>query len=330
MNFLLRNTQGELIAMKKEILDQCISKKMKCKDGSKLLKMHLKAFSKLKRRYIEKGEDALIPKKPGPKNGRAPNKTPQDIEDLVVNIARGNRNLGPVPLSDIMADVYTIKIDSVTVWRILKRTGWRYTANYVKIEKEKPKFYCLDEPGEEIQLDGSYPFGRSRKIICFDAIDDCSRRAYSRVYSGTENTEIAIDFVERLILDMPFRINKIRIDNKLSKRFDEYCKKRGIEVIRNDPYKPTQNGKVERYHKTIKHKVFWAHFGYNDNLEILQYKLKLWLKYYNNNRRHGGYGMNRMTPNGKIASILVKKYYNSYMSSNYPQKVALTMQQYNY
>jgi len=32
----LINTQGELIAIKKEILDKCIRKEMPCKEGDKL------------------------------------------------------------------------------------------------------------------------------------------------------------------------------------------------------------------------------------------------------------------------------------------------------
>ena len=61
-----RNTQGELIAMKKNILDACINKQMKCKDGAKTLVMHPKSFSRLKKRYIEFGESILIPKKLDP------------------------------------------------------------------------------------------------------------------------------------------------------------------------------------------------------------------------------------------------------------------------
>ena len=121
----------------------------------------------------------------------------------------------------------------------------------------------------------------------------------------------------------------MRIDNRLGKVFDRYCEEKlGISVIRNDPYEPTQNGKVERYHLTVKHGLFWLHFGHNDNFEKLKLNLKLWLSYYNGQRRHGGYGMNRQTPNDKIVSILAKNQIYHYMSSSYPQKVTLTMQQY--
>lgn len=328
MTLLRRNTQGELVIMKKTILDSCIHKELKNLDGAKLLKMHPKAFLRLKGRYIIDGEQILIPAKPGPKNHYSANKTSTIIEELVVKLGSEHRDFGPVPLADVMEDVYRIKINPVTIWRILKRRRTRYTANYQKIEREKPKLYCLDEPGVELQLDGCYPYGRARKIICFDAIDDCSRRVHSKLYEGTETTDKAINFVNELISVSPFRIQRIRIDNKLGKKFDLHCENVGITVVRNDPYEPTQNGKVERYHRTVKHKLFWRCFGYQDDLELLQYKLKLWLAYYNGQRRHGGYGMDRQTPNGKIASILAKKLYNTFILQGITKKVTLTMQQY--
>lgn len=330
MSFFIRNTQGELIAMKQKIMDQCINKELKCKTGAKLLRMHPKAFSRLKKHYLKNGVNVLMPKKPGPKSGHAHNRTSDDIEWLVVELAKELSQLGPVPLSDALLDIYQVKVNAVTVWRILKRKRCRYMRGYEKIERAKPKFYCLDEPGMEIQLDGSYPYGRGRKIICFDALDDCSRWAHGKLYAGTENTDKAINFVEELINAAPFRIQRIRIDNKLSKDFDRYCNEQGVDVVRNDPYEPKQNGKVERYHKTLKHKLFWGHFGYLDDIEQLQYKLKLWLGYYNGHRRHSGYGMDRMTPNGKIASILAKKLYNSYLMPSCFQKVTLSLQQYSY
>lgn len=328
MKTFLRNTQGELIVMKQRIIEGCIKKELKCKEGAKLLQMHPKAFSRLKKRYLKYGLQSLIPKKTGPKKRIAVNKTSEDIENLVVKLGLEFKFLGPIPLSEKLEEDYDIKMNSVTLWRILKRRKIRYGYKYERIENPKPKLYCLDDPGIEIQMDGSYPFGRSRKIVCFDAIDDCSRWAYGKLYKGTETTEKGIDFVKNLIKVVPFRIQRIRIDNKLGKDFDIYCKKQGIKITRNDAYKPTQNGKVERYHRTLKYNLFWGHFFYNDNFETLKYKLSLWLKYYNNERKHGGYGMNRMTPNGKICSILAKKLINLHLLPSCPQKVTLTMQQY--
>ena len=324
MRKIRRNTQEELIAMKKQVIEKCLNRQLLCKDGANLLQMHPKAFSRLKSRYILDGEAVLMPKKPGPKKFTPKNKTIKEIEDLVIRLAIKNPGLGPIPLAEELFDKYCIKINQSTAWRILKRNQTRYTKEYRRW-KEKPQFYCLDTPGLELQMDGCYPFGRSRKIVGFNAIDDCSRWVFGKLYTR-ETAKNAIDFVKLLVKSVPFRIQRIRVDNRYGKELKEYCKSIGIEIIENDPYTPKQNGKIERFHKTLKREFFWKYCSYHDSLSIMQYRYNQWQNHYNTKRRHGGYGMDRMTPQQKIASTL----FLSLNNINYPQKVTLTLQQYNF
>jgi len=325
MTKIRRNTQGELIAMKKQILDNLIERKLNRKQAAGLMQMHPNAVSRLKKRYIEFGVDVLIPEKPGPKNvENVHNKTPVWVEDMVKLLAIRRPDLGPFPLSEELLDKFGIDLDQTTVWRILKRKKIRYTTEYKRWKQDRPKPYCLDIPGLELQLDGCYPFGRSRKIVCFDAIDDCSRWVYAKLYTR-EDAQSAIGFIKHLINNAPFKIQRIRVDNRYGKELKIFCDSMGIELIVNDPYQPKQNGKIERFHKTIKHELFWKHCSFHDNQELLEYKLNQWNYHYNTRRRHGGYGMNRMTPYQKIASTL----FLSLNNINYPQNVTLTMQQYN-
>lgn len=323
MTKIRRNTQGELIAMKKQVLDKLIARELTRNQAASLMQMHSNAVSRLKKRYIEYGPDILIPEKPGPKNGETHNRTPEWIENIVKDIAIKRPSLGPILLSEEISDKYGIDLDQTTIWRILTRKKIRYTTEYKRWKKEKPKLYCLNTPGLELQMDACFPFGRSRKIASFDAIDDCSRHVYAKIYKR-EDDDNAIDFVKRLVSNVPFRIQRIRVDNRYGKRFKEYCESIGIEVIVNDPYTPKQNGKIERFHKTLKREFFWKYCSFHDDIELLQYKYNQWLNHYNTKRRHGGYSMNRMTPSQKIASTL----FLSLNNINYPQNVTLTMQQY--
>ena len=324
MTKIRRNTQGELIAMKKQVLDKLMARELTRNQAASLMQMHPNAVSRLKKRYIEYGPDILIPAKSGPKDGKTHNRTPDWIENIIAEYAIKRPSLGPIPLSEEISDKYGIDLDQATIWRILTRKKIRYTREYKRWKKEKPKLYCLNTPGLELQMDACFPFGRSRKIASFDAIDDCSRHVYAKIYER-ENDDNAIDFVKRLVNNVPFRIQRIRVDNRYGKRFKEYCELIGIEIIVNDPYTPKQNGKIERFHKTLKREFFWKYCSFHDDIELLQYKYNQWLAYYNTKRRHGGYGMNRMTPSQKIASTL----FLSLNNINYPQNVTLTMQQYN-
>lgn len=326
---LRRNTQEELIAMKKEILDQCIEKQMKCKDGARLLRMHEKAFLRLKARYRTHGLKALMPKKPGPSKGsNARNRTSESTENVVVKLSREYRFLGPLPLADKLKELSGIILDPTTVWRILKRKGIRYFREYVPIEKQKPKLYCLDAPGEELQVDGCYPFGRSRKLVALSAIDDCSRHVYSSCYTR-ETAENAILFVKELVERAPYRIQRVRVDNRYGKQFKNACEQElGVEVIVNDPYNSNQNGKVERFNKTLKYDFFWTYCMYNDPMDHIQYKLTQWLAFYNYKRKHTGYKMDKLTPAQKIASTYLLSTVQDLVY--YPQKVTRSMRQYDF
>jgi len=318
-----RPTNAQLIIMKKNIIDACLAKEMKWKEGAKLLAMHPNALSRLKKRYLEEGVDALVGKKPGPKKGSPGNKTPKKYEDYIVKLAKENLALGPLPLSEIFEENTGRKIDQTTVWRILKRRKVRYTENYKRWKKD-PKLYCLDEPGEELQFDACFPWGRQKKVVGFDSVDDCSRWVYGRCYEGTETIETAIKFVNELVERAPFRIQRIRVDNRYAKKFKNYCERElGIEVIVNEAYTPKQNGKIERFHKTVKRGFFWTHCKFEDNLDEINCKYGFWLSNYNYNRKHGGFGMNRLTPAQKIATT----WFYSLCNLNL-QKVTGTMQQY--
>lgn len=106
-----------------------------------------------------------------------------------------------MPLSQKLQDDHGISLHPTTIWRILKRNKIRYGTQY-KRWKEDPKLYAYDEPGAEIQLDASFPFGRKRDIVSIDAIDDCSRLVIAWIYE--RNTiENAMDFVARLVRKFP-------------------------------------------------------------------------------------------------------------------------------
>jgi transposase InsO family protein len=316
---------GEIINMKENIIKRYIAKKINRKETAKLLGMHTNAVSRLVTRYKKERKYALTPKKPGPKSYNVVhNKTPSWIEDIVVMIANDNLDKGPVLIAEKLFDERKIELNSTTVWRILKRRKIRYTQEYKRWIREEPKLYCLDKPGLELQLDACYPFGRQRQLVSFDAIDDCSRYIVAKLYKH-EDAESAIDFVKYLIKKAPFQIKRIRVDNRYGAKFKEFCNSIDIEVIQNDPYHPEQNGKIERFHRTVKNEFFFKKISFHDSMEKIEYKYQQWIFHYNTQRKHGGYKMERMTPKQKIALTLFLSLSN--INFKTPQKVTSTMQQ---
>lgn len=309
--------------MKQTVIEKTLTKEIKCKDGAELLNMHEKSFSRLRKNYKEFGIQALIPDKPGPKEGSPPpNRTAGWIEKIVCDLGMFNPFVGPVELAEKLYDEHSIALDPTTVWRILKRKHIRYNLDYTPIPKKEPTLYCLEYPGEELQLDASYPFGRSRNIVCFSAIDDCSRYVFG-IMCDKDNAKNAIKLVDYILERSPFPIKRIRVDNRYGKTLRWYCEARGLELIENDPYAPTQNGKIERYHRTQKQRFFYSQCSFLDDMETLEYKLQLWLQYYNFKRKHTGYGMNKLTPREKIIKVMFQELGNTQI-----EKVTLTLQSY--
>ncbi len=62
---------------------------------------------------------------------------------------------------------------------------------------------------------------------------------------------------------------------------EEFLYDNNIVHRRNTPYCPEENGKIERFHRTLNEKALRFGFYPKDPLETMQYKLNLFLHYYN-------------------------------------------------
>jgi len=290
----------DMILHREKLLKDIQAKKRKIKDVAEILSVERETVGRWLARYRFEGLDGICPKKPGPKTGsRAINRTSDDLEELICLYGKQYPSEGPQSIADKLEEEKSICMHKTTVWRILKRRGVRYGLHY-RNRTRKKKLYCLEEPGEEIQMDVLFPFGRARPERVYDAIDDCSRFVYAKLMPGHTQGD-AIAFVNKLIMAMPFTIKAIRTDcgTEFGNEFTKHLHKLGIEHKRNPAYTPQHNGKIERYHRTFRGKEarFWP---FHASVDELNYRLKLWLNEYNFNRRHGGLHMHRLTPAQKV------------------------------
>ena len=306
----------EMSNIKIRLIKEIDRKERRIKDVSSILEVSRQSVSKWLARYRYEGEEGLLPRKPGPKNSKAWNKTSKELEDKIIDIAKSNPFKGPDWITDQLED----SINQSTVYRILKRRGIRYYENYSH-KRRKKKRYVLSHLGEEIQLDTCYPFGYEKDAIVYDAIDDCSRWVFAKVMPNKKE-DTTIIFLEELIKKAPFKIKAIRSDNgtEFSNKVRSFLKSRGIELRKNPPYTPQHNGKIERYHRTFKEEsaCFWR---FKASIEELNYELNKWLYFYNFKKKHSGLGMNKLTPVQKIAYTMI---FNSF---NQNKNVNLIMQQ---
>lgn len=278
-----------------KLIKEIVEKKRKIKDVSEILWVSRQSISKRKAQYLLDGEAWLIPKKPWPKSWNVWNKTPAWLEDEICCIAQENPFMWPRGIADELLENYGEKKDQSTVYRILKREKIRYYKGYHG-NRKKRKLYVKDIPGRELQLDVSFPYGYQRKLCIYTAIDDASRHVVSKIYTNHRDSS-TLDFIEHVISSSQFKIHAFRTDQgrEFSRRVSQYLRKLWIEHNKNPPYTPQHNGKVERYHRTMKENccVYWK---FNATIDELNYNLKLWTDYYNTKKKHYGLWMNDLTP----------------------------------
>lgn len=293
---------NHMLVMRVRLIEDIISGKRKVLEVADILWMSRQKVHKRKCRYINQWVEWLIPKKPWPKKWTNWNKIDKSIEDVVVRLARDHKLEWPMKLKMRLEDEEAIYINQSTVWRILKRRKIRYHQEYAR-PKKKPKLYTLDTPWREVQLDTSFPFWYQRKFVVYSAIDDCTRIVRAKAYTSA-NLENTIDFVKHLREKTLINIKAFRTDQwrEFSKTFTQWLQTIWIEHKMNAPYHPQHNGKVERYHRTMKQEEI-RNRPYLISIQEANYMLRQREKHYNEKRRHTGLWMNWLTPQQKLEKV---------------------------
>lgn len=283
----------QLAHMKADIVSQILSGSLSVSDAARTFKKSRVIIYEWMTKFKEGGVDALVARKTGPKGGSAVNRTPDATEAFVLDL------IDQFPEENIYDIAERLPLEHIvhptTVWRIWQRHHG--TPKPVqRMVRPKPQLYVLAKAGEEIQVDTCFPWGRSGQV-CFDGVDDHSRFAVATLFPDCSQ-DSAVAFLHHLINQAPFLISRIRTDcgREWGTRFSIACALAGIGHIRNEPYHPEHNGKVEKFHDTLKHKGFYVYLHPSDCLAQQNLHLAQWLIWYNYHKKHSGLGMNRRTP----------------------------------
>jgi len=290
------------MSLKEEKLKQIINKKKTVVGAANDLNVSRQTIHKWLSRYKRFGIEGLLERK---RTGckKAHNRTSAEVEQLVINTANKYFVDGVETLHDRLEYEYNLTLHPTTIYRILKRNNARYTDSYTRTKKRwKKKLYAHQTPGLELQMDTKYPYGYKQGKVIYTIIDDATRWVFVWSYD-TANADNTCDFIEKVRIRAPFHIQKIRTDqgkeflnHKVINKLAEY----DIDHRKNTPYCPEENGKIERFHRTLNDKALRYGFRPSDTLDMMQYRLNLFLHYYNYEKRHRGLGMEGMTPVQKL------------------------------
>jgi transposase InsO family protein len=278
------------------------------------------------KRYDAEGEAGLVDKSSRPH--RSPNRTPVTVERRVVELRREQRRgqdwLGP-----------ELGVPPRTVSRILRRHDVAYlrecdplTGAVIRASKTTAVRYERDRPGELVHMDvkkiGRIPDGggwrahgrhmgstsaKKRARVGYDyvhsLVDDHSRLAYSEILADEKGstaaaflTRAAAYFAEHGI----DRIERVMTDNHWSYRrstdMAQAIEDLDARHVFIRPHCPWQNGKVERYNRTLQ--TEWAYRQIFTSNQQRADALDPWLHTYNTARRHTALGgkppISRLSP----------------------------------
>lgn len=149
-----------------------------------------------------------------------------------------------------------------------------------------------DSPGQAIQIDHmSVPMAYGCVLKHFNAICTVSRWNTAEVYTRA-TAKTASDFIDKLINQSPFPIQKIQVDggSEFMAEFEDACKKYKLELAVLAPKSPKLNGHVERINGTWR-TDFYELYDLPTQLTELRPLLNDYMDTYNWDRPHEALGL---------------------------------------
>ena len=167
-------------------------------------------------RYRRFGEDGIRRAQITKRSGPAHNKTSEEVEQCVIQLARDFGADGSEALADRLQYENNITLHSTTIYRILKKNNIRYTNYYIAIKKRwKKQLFSHQIAGQELQMDTKYLFGYKQGKVIYTIIDDASRWVFAWSYS-TANADNTVDFVKQVEHHLEFKkLEQIKVLNLL-------------------------------------------------------------------------------------------------------------------
>jgi putative transposase len=277
---------------------------IKLVDGSDLsanrtlkeLGIYKRTFYNWYKRYLEDGYDGLAPKAKGRR--QTWNKIPPEQQDQVITEALEHEDLSCRELAFHIVDRHKWYISESSVYRILKRAGLITAPAYIVLSAADEFEHKTKRVNEMWQTDFTY-----FKIIGWGwyflstVLDDYSRFILAwDLRPGMSSKDVipsldkALQFAGLTKRNAPMLLS----DNGkcyLSAEIKEFFADRGIKAINGKPFHPKTQGKIERYHRSMKNIIKLDNYY---SPEDLSRAVVEFVEYYNHHRYHES--LNNLTP----------------------------------
>ena len=295
MERLIRYTSEE----KQEIIHLVEHSDLSIKRTLEELNVPRSTFYSWYRRYQEEGSDGLKGKRP--KTKQFWNRIPDPVREEIADLALEYPEEPPRQIAYRFIEEKQYFVSESSVYRILK--GYDLIENPAfEVITAKEKF---DNPTKRVNEMWQTDFTQFLVVdwgwyYLSTVLDDFSRYIIAWMLTNT----MAADDVKQT-LDLAINKTGIRgvevkhrprllSDNGpcyLARELGVYLDEHGMNHTRGRPYHPMTQGKIERYHRTMKNVINLEHYYLPWQLE---YKINEFVQYYNHQRVHES--LDNLTP----------------------------------
>ena len=250
-------------------------------------------------RYLQRGEAGLQDRSPKPKH--VWNRIPDEVRHKVIQLALKETELSPRELAVTFTDRESYFVSEASVYRVLKAHDLITSPAFIVIKAAsefKDKTTAINQLW---QTDFTY-----LKVLGWGwfylstILDDYSRYIIAWKLCSNMRAEDVTDTLDLALqasgCDQVHVVHKPRLlsDNGssyFSGDLAEWLQDKGMKHSRGAPYHPQTQGKIERWHQTLKNRILLENYFLTGDLEA---QIETFVDHYNHQRYHES--LNNVTP----------------------------------
>lgn len=273
---IIRMVEGSQLPVKRTLLE---------------LDVNRSSFYEWYARYQNEGYDGLAMRKPQAK--RFWNKIPEQEKEQVVAVALDHPERSPRELAWLITDTRGYFVSESSVYRILKGYDLIPSPHYIVMSASDHFQHPTRRVHELWQTDftylhvvgwGWYYLGTvmddySRYIIAWKLFTTMAasdvKELLDLAVAKTGIEQVAVKYRPRLLSDNGSCF--------IAQELAEYLQTKGMKQTHGAPYHPMTQGKIERYHRSMKNQVNLQKYYMPWELEQ---EIARFVQYYNNHRYH--------------------------------------------
>ena len=250
-------------------------------------------------RYETGGPEALSDRPSRP--NRVWNRIPDEIRSQIIELALDQPELSPRELAVRFTDERKYFVSEASIYRLLKANDLITSPAYIIIKAADEFKDRTTAPNQLWQTDFTY-----LKVTGWGwyylstVLDDFSRYIVAWKLCNTMQASDVTETLDRALvasgLDQVKVMQRPRLltDNGssyIAGDLAEWLKRRGMTHIRGAPRHPQTQGKIERWHQTLKNRILLEHYYLPSELEA---QVGAFVEHYNQARAHES--LNNLTP----------------------------------